>query len=551
MTEPDEQQARLRALFDSYAAQLPETLKQIEQTWEHLLRDSWDEKRFATLHRMVHNLSGSGKSFGFAMLGDVAHTLEAYLGQLAQAKTTLSEAQRIHIQVLLSELQQVSMHRDTTDMAGLIDVPRIGGASARARHIFVVEDDPAFAESLNIQLSYFGYDVRIFNTLSDFRLAMQHNPDVVVLIDINFPEDSWGGIHVMKEIQQRRDVPVPVIFLTSHNDFRARLEAVRAGGIQYLSKPVNIGNLIDKLDALTSTLPPAPYRVLIVDDSESITTYYSTILEQAGMEVRAINNPFDVMESLIEFVPDLILLDIYMPECSGMEVAKVIRQLDAFVGIPIVFLSAEGNLDKQLLAMGLGGDDFLTKPVAPQHLVAAVSNRIKRSLILRSFMVRDSLTGLLNHTAIKEQLASEVAQAKRQGKPLSFAMIDIDHFKEVNDTHGHPVGDRVIKSLARLLKQRLREQDTVGRYGGEEFAVILGNTDESAAVGVLETIRKDFSQLRHLADRQEFSVTYSCGIADVAHFGNAISLCDAADKALYKAKTAGRNRVKLADTPTG
>ncbi len=543
MGESDEQQARLKRLCDAYAAQLPETLRQIDLLWKRLPRDRWDEERYASLYRMVHSLSGSGKNFGFSMLGDVARNLEAVLRQYAGPKTALNEAQRVHVQVLLSELHQVALHRDVPELAGLAEIARAGQQHPGTRHVYVVDDDPAMAESLNIQLSYFGYEVSVFHTLSDFRLAMRSNPDVVVLTDITFPEDDWGGIHAMQEIQRGREESVPVIFVTSHDEFRTRLEAVRAGGIQYLGKPVNIGALIDKLDELTSTLPPASYRVLIVDDSEHITAYYSAILEQAGMEVEAINDPFLVMESLLEFVPDLILLDLYMPECSGMEVARVIRQLDAFVGIPIVFLSAEGDLDKQLTAMGLGGDDFLTKPVEPQHLVAAVGHRIRRSLVLRSLMVRDSLTGLLNHTAIKEQLAREVAQAKRQQKSLAFAMIDIDHFKEVNDTYGHPVGDRVIKSLSRLLRQRLRETDIVGRYGGEEFAVILSNTDGEAAAEVLDAIREDFSRLRHLAEREEFSVSFSCGIAEVADFGNAITLCDAADKALYKAKLAGRNRV--------
>ena len=106
------------------------------------------------------------------------------------------------------------------------------------------------------------------------------------------------------------------------------------------------------------------------------------------MVVEVVNNPLDVMVALFEFTPDLILLDIFMPECNGLELAKVIRQLDAFVSIPIVFLSVESNLDKQLFAMGLGGDDFLTKPIQPQHLISSVTSRIQRSLILRSFMVR-------------------------------------------------------------------------------------------------------------------------------------------------------------------
>jgi diguanylate cyclase (GGDEF)-like protein len=133
---------------------------------------------------------------------------------------------------------------------------------------------------------------------------------------------------------------------------------------------------------------------------------------------------------------------------------------------------------------------------------------------------------------------------------LSFAMLDIDHFKQVNDNYGHPAGDRVIKSIARLLKQRLRASDLVGRFGGEEFAVVLVDADRTTAMKVLDTIRGDFSRLRHLAEGKEFSVTFSCGIADISQFPDTAKLNDAADKALYKAKHAGRNRVMLADDPS-
>jgi diguanylate cyclase (GGDEF)-like protein len=548
MVDPADMQAKLKALSDAYAAQLPEKLKQVEQAWQQLPTYCWDEEGFQSLHRMVHSLTGSGKTFGFALLSDVARNLEECLKQIMQAKMLLGEEQRKHIQILLRELHQVTLYRDAPsgDQPELIAVAPSDQDAVSARLIFIVEDDHQQAEGLKAQLNYFGYEVRIFNTLAGFQLALQQNPKVVVLMDINFPKNSRGGLHVVKEIQQSREVPVPVIFLTVNNEFEARLDAVRAGGIAYLNKPVSIGSLIDKLDALTSTLPSEPYRVMIVDDSEALTTYYAAILKQPGMEVKVVNNPLEVLDPLLEFNPDLILLDIYMPECNGLELAKLIRQIETFVAIPIVFLSAEGNLDKQLFAMESGGDDFLTKPIQPEHLVSSVTSRIKRSLQLRSFMVSDSLTGLLNHTAIKDQLEREVARARRQKMPCSFAMVDIDFFKKVNDTYGHPVGDRVIKSISRLLKQRLRETDIVGRYGGEEFAVILANTDGVSAVKVLDAIRKDFSQLRHLADGKEFSVTFSCGIADISHFGDTVRLGDAADKALYKAKHAGRNQVVLA-----
>lgn len=551
MLDPAELHAKLQLLSETYAAQLPQKLRQIEQALDQLPATAWDEAGFQVLLRVVHGLIGSGKTFGFVSLSDVARQLEIYLRQLALDKTVISVEQRNHILEAIETLHQGAAHRDgpMTAQSELIAVVQPGQNIAVPRRIFVVEDEQELAEELKIQLGYFGYEVSVFNVLEDFRLALQQTSNVVVLMDVTFPEDPLGGVKLMNEVQEGRDTLLPVIFLSAHDEFEARLEAVRAGGIAYLCKPVNIGSLIDKLDNLTSNKPLAPYRVMIVDDSAALSAYHAAVLTQGGMTVKSVNNPFDVIESLLEFAPDLILIDLYMPECNGMDLAKVIRQLDAFVSIPIVFLSAENDLDKQLFAMGLGGDDFLTKPIQPQHLISSVSSRIKRSSMLRSFMVRDSLTGLLNHTAIKDQLQGEVAWAIRQKKPLSFAMVDIDHFKQVNDNYGHPVGDRVIKSLSRLLKQRLRASDLVGRYGGEEFAVVLVDADAASAMKVLDTIREDFSQLRHLAEGKEFQVTFSCGIADAAQFPDATRLSDAADKALYKAKHAGRNRVMLADHP--
>ena len=542
MADPNQLLAQLKVLSDGYAAQLPEKLAQLEQTWQLLHKDNWDEAGFDIFYRSVHSLSGSGKIFGFSLLSDVARNFESFLKPLGLKKTALNAEQCNHIQVLICELHQVALHRDNTSADELAAIlPQ--KPNAGFRHVYVLEADLAQAEELKVQLSYFGYNISVFDNLDDFKLAMQQ--DVVVLMDIGFP----GGVHAMKELQLGREFPIPVIFISAQPEFDVRLDAVRAGGVAFLIKPVNIGCLIDKLDSLTSTRQVAPYRVMIVDDSAPLTAYYGAVLEYAGMEVRSVNDPLLALEPLMAFSPNLILIDIHMPGCNGMELARVIRQLNAFVSIPIVYLSAESNLDMQLWAMSLGGDDFLTKPIAPEHLVSSVSSRIQRSLLLRSFMVRDSLTGLLNHTAIKEHLAHEIAHAKRSSKPLSFAMLDIDFFKKVNDTYGHTVGDRVIKSLSRLLKQRLRVNDLVGRYGGEEFAVVLVDTDGAAATKVLDAIRLDFAHFRHLTDGTEFFTTFSCGVAELVQFIDAAKLCDAADKAMYQAKHAGRNQVMLASNP--
>jgi len=542
-----ELKAKLQGLSDAYAASLPKKLEELALLREVWSQTVWDEQGFNDLYRSVHSLAGSGSTLGFSALSGAALDLEIYLKPFGADKRLPDEAQRKHMDGLLCHLHHAARQPDNAlaSISELIAVATADGTSPVSRRVFVVEDDVALANELKVQLGYFDYDASVHTTLADFCDAIRMVHDGVVLMDVNFPEDSLGGVHVMQELQRQRDKPIPVIFLSACNELEVRLEAVRAGGVAYMSKPVNIGVLIDKLDNLTSNQPAEAYRVLIVDDTDSLAAHYAAILEQAGMSVRVVTDPLQVMQPLLDFVPDLILIDMYMPGCNGAELALVIRQLDGCIGIPIVFLSVETNLDMQLAAVGLGGDDFLTKPVAPQHLVSSVSSRIKRSLKLRSFMVSDSLTGLLNHTAIKDQLVREMARAKRNKTALSLAMVDIDHFKLVNDNYGHTVGDRVIKSLSRMLKQRLRENDLVGRYGGEEFAVILADADGPAAVKVMDSIRRDFAQLRHLAGEQEFAVTFSCGVADLTNYDDGSRLIDAADKALYQAKHAGRNRVVL------
>jgi len=535
-------QEKLRLLAEAYAAKLPDKIDQIDQMWRQLQAE-WNEEGLQTLHRTVHSLAGSGKTFGFAEISVAAHDLEGILKGIMKLKTPASEQQCAQVQKKIEELRQPASHASP--------VQRVVSAPAKTaarglNQVFVVDDDHEVAQELALQLRHFGYAVRVFNRLDDFRLAVKQTPDVIVLMDIDFPEDRLAGVKAMKEVQQKRVAPVPVIFISAYDDLASRLGAVRAGSHAYFTKPVNPGELIDELDALTSSQPQQPFRVLIVDDDAAMLAYHSAALEQAGMLVSSVSDPMKIMGTLLEFDPDLILMDIYMPECDGIELAKVIRQLGGFVGIPIVYLSAEKDFDKQLDAISFGGDDFLVKPIEPRHLVSAVASRIERTRSLRSFMVRDSLTGLLNHTSIKDQLSREVARAHRLKTPLAFAMLDIDFFKKVNDSYGHSAGDRVIKSLSRLLKQRLRETDIVGRYGGEEFAVILTGTDGPAAVKVLDSIRDAFSRLIYLSEDKEFSVNLSCGVADIAHFGDEITIGDAADKALYQAKQAGRNRVVLA-----
>jgi diguanylate cyclase (GGDEF)-like protein len=396
------------------------------------------------------------------------------------------------------------------------------------------------------QLGYYGYESRLFDSVAELLAAAAAQAPTCVMVDCALAcEQTPENKIALGELAQR----IPVACMSDQANIEARLAALRMGCQAYFTRPLDTTSLLDTLDRLTAPPQADAGRVLIVDDSPALAAFYAAHLGQAGFVCQVVTDPLKSLEALYDHPPELILLDMNMPGATGQEIAKVIRQQDAYLSIPIVFLSAESDVSRQREAMSLGGDEFLQKPIEPEHLISAVKSRVIRYRALRALMVRDSLTGLLNHTSYKERLRAEVARAKRQNKLLSVAMIDIDHFKNVNDTYGHPAGDRVIKNLSRLLKQRLRGADVIGRYGGEEFALVLPDTPIDVALNVLNNLRESFAAIEQHAGKETFRNTFSAGVAQCPPLMDAEALLKAADEALYVSKHGGRNQVTPASIP--
>ena len=297
---------------------------------------------------------------------------------------------------------------------------------------------------------------------------------------------------------------------------------------------------------MTTNTAPQRHKVLIVDDDHDLSSRYSLVLRGAEMLVEVVNDPQQLFEAMTHFNPEVLLLDVNMPGCSGPELAQMVRFNDDWLRVPIIYLSAETDIARQMSALIKAGDDFITKPISDNSLITTVFARAQRARLLSNALSRDSLTGLLKHADIKEQVALEQERSLRSGKAASVVMLDIDHFKQVNDNYGHVVGDSVIRALANLLRQRLRRIDSLGRYGGEEFLAVLPDCSGEQAVRIVDEIRQQFSAIRFAGEHDEFSVTLSAGIA-CAQGQSPDQLMEQADRALYLAKHSGRNQVRLAE----
>ncbi|AIN60347.1 diguanylate cyclase [Pseudomonas soli] len=533
MTQPAEpSHERLKQHF---AQRVIHQARQILEIWQRLQRGEWSSGDLGELCEANLRLQRYAERFEQPEHGSLSTAIGQTLRAIEANSARLNSELISELNRLMQRLSRTGLRKG--DQLDNVPLPPL------RKPVYIVLQDHDRAERLAQQLEFFGLSVQALCSAEAFQASMSERLPSAIVMDVDFT-GAGIGLQLAAKAQQGLEHPVPLLFFSLHEtDTPTRLAAVRAGGQEFLTGTLDASSLLEKLELLTSATQYDPFRVLVIDDSRAQALLTERTLNSAGIITRVLTEPIRTMSELADFQPDLIILDMYMPACTGPELAKVIRHNDRYVSVPIIYLSAEDDLDKQLDAMSEGGDDFLTKPIRSRHLVTTVRNRAARARHLKARMVRDSLTGLYNHTHILQLLEDCSFRARREVQPLSFAMLDIDHFKKINDRHGHPMGDRVIKSLALFLKQRLRKTDFIGRYGGEEFAIVMPNTGLEAAHKVLDEIRRRFAEIHYPAQPHDLQCTFSAGVVQLDEQLDALTMASAADEALYRAKHAGRNCV--------
>ena len=292
--------------------------------------------------------------------------------------------------------------------------------------------------------------------------------------------------------------------------------------------------------------------ILIVDDEISNIEIINAILED-HYEVCFATSGMQAIEVMRELQPDLVLLDVLMPEMDGFEVCKRIKNDPDLVDTPVIFTTGLGDTADEMKGLSLGAIDYVTKPIQPAILRARVSNHIELKNLrdqLAELAVTDALTGLKNRRFLERTLSNEYSRLARNGDWLSVIMLDIDFFKQFNDTYGHPAGDRCIAMIASTLKRVIkRSADTSARYGGEEFACILPGLTPAEAEQVAQEIRTQVHTLNipHVRSQAQPYVTVSIGVAS-AVCGEGMepdTWLALADQELYRSKAAGRDRISV------
>ena len=541
-------ESQLRDLRKKYLLQVPKDIEALISLAQSLGGCKKDAQVLQQIIEQLHKLTGSGATFGLPALSEQARHIESIVKEkLAQPSFQLSRESRQQLVELLTELNYRVGAR-VPEKQPLFEPITASSEPNESLYVWLIEDDKFQAAKVKSQLQSFGLNIKHFLTLDAAeQLSAEQKPDLL-LVDVMLDDGTEDATKQLFHLESLKSTGAPLLFMSATDNFESRVRASRLGAQGYFLKPLNVPSLVNRIDTLLKKAYLPKPRILLVDDDQQLVEHYRLVMTQSGMKVKALENGNEIIETLARWQPDLVVMDVHMPRYSGVDLAGVIRQHDRWLSLPIVFLSGERQFNEQIGALAKGADDFLTKPVSDHQLVAAVKVRVARAQELTNRIEQDGLTGLLKHSAIKQKLFNEHNRSRRKNAPLTIAMLDLDHFKSVNDSYGHAMGDLVISSVGMLLKQRLRQFDLAGRYGGEEFLVVIPECERDDGFQLFQTICTHFSNIYFHDKSDTFNCTLSVGVACNSDFSecSAEELLAMADKALYQAKQMGRNRVEVA-----
>ena len=451
---------RLSDINAHYLEKLPEKLDQIESLWNKLRYFNWSADGLSVLYTIVHTLAGNGKTFGFPQASEyakkIAEQLHVYMNNGEIPNTT----QQNEISKLIEQLTKSSEYSQQSIVAEhSIEIKLETSLQRHSQSIYIVDDDEHIADFLSAQLEAVGYQVESFYTVHS---AIQRIKDAVpsaLIMDIMFPgEKNMYGILASEQIHEIAGKHIPTIFISARSDLTARLGALRAKGNAYFNKPIDPEKLISKLDNLILSKTYFG-RIAIIDDDELVSERNSIILRKYHYETLVVNHPLHALQEIQKFNPDLILMDVHMPDINGLELAQIIKQDDAYLTTPILFLSADKSEAVKQASMTISGDVFLSKDITQNELLRKIHTRLVASSLIKAqikeISKKDLVTGLVTRKYFFSLLEKSIAEAT-DNTVLYLMHISIDHFdyisKQIGLLHLDDFAQYLIDTVSHFLK---------------------------------------------------------------------------------------------------
>jgi len=532
---PDDKGSGLPAEKDVFVQQLPKRIAAIEDIWAKLTSGSWDHLQLEALYERIREISENSKVFSLFQLNESVFSLEVYLSSFIGSDISPGTAQIDSITGLLRALKTAANLTATDQQAP--------AANSSAVSVCILGDKDGLMAELAGALKDLECELQYFSDTESLLKQLEIQPPKLIVADTAALPHMPPLSAELVRLQSHMSIKIPLIFISSSTALQLRVDAIRAGGDGYFVTPLDAVAVATQIRDMALPDQKKPYSVLVVEDDPTQADFAASILRKAGMEVLQVTEPVKVIKSLRNFKPDLILMDIYMPEVNGLELTTIIRDHKEFVTIPIVFVSGEQNTDKQLDALSVGGDDFIAKPIRPKHLLGIVETKIRRARQLLSATGQppkhDRVTGLFSRQHFLDHIAKFIDDDTAP-TPAGVILVQPDKLATLRDKIGVGGVDHLLSELSTVITQQVRDQDLAARIDEHSVAVLLRRDTEEAMIDQAEQILNRISQHRFA---EGLEVTGSIGLCFIdGHSENANGIISRAQRACEQAAAHGGNR---------
>jgi diguanylate cyclase (GGDEF)-like protein len=429
--------------------------------------------------------------------------------------------------------------------------PRSAGSAGSGRRIYHLTDGGELACELDQKLEALGYELELLESSAELKEILNALAPDLVIVDAAFMSDIEGVGAVLRATRERTGTRLPMLVISNEDSIPARLVARRAGADALLMRPEGTEPVLAKLAELLVSAGEATYRILVVEDDRSQAMFAESILRNAGMEVRSVYEAFDVLQAMEQFNPDLVLMDLYMPHCDGTELTALIREREEFLHTPIVFLSGESDQDKHFEALNAGGDDFLSKPIRPKHLIAAVNNRVRRARAVQERAQlrdpRDPLTGLHRRSFMLDRLSETLASENVRSRPGGVLFFEVEGVAQLRERYGLTTLENLLSEVGSQLSASLQDNEIACRYSDGCYIAFSSERDEAGLEKLALDLRKQLITHPFKAEGKPLRLRVVAGVVSFRHnFADAGAMLNAAERAAREARAGERGVQRFA-----
>lgn len=453
---------------------LPQKAHQLEDLWRHLRYLRWSEQGFKTFQQLAHRLVGSGASFGLPEVSQTAQLLDQYLQDYQELGQPMGGIEFEMIDQMVNALGRTLSNPETSKTLNEIAVPENTGAG---KHIFLVESDHALSALMAVYLRHAGFSVHHFDSANACIQHLNLQTPHAVLIDPNITNEIGFGFDSIQQIKNKIEQSVPIIFLSARSDMHTRLRALRAGCTTYITKPIEFSSLVRTLIHTIKT-SEITYKVMIVDDEELVANYHAEILRNAGMEVICISKPMQSLQRATEFKPDLVVLDMHMPDINGIELATLLRQNEQFLLLPIVFVTADTSSKLHQTIESLGVNGILTKPVDMDALVNASERAIRDTFALKhrieSITQRGHHNNQITRSYFYAAIDNELQAERSHESPTALYYIALDIEESFYQEFGPSGTAKLHEQFCQRLEQVIGSEEQWSDISNFVACVLVG-----------------------------------------------------------------------------